>query len=342
MSEARMKVVEGAVYTEEMRAELDRIAILAPEKVDFGRPPDIRARKVDADLNALWNIDLPSVASVRRLTLPGDASIGAADCEAVLYEPVGADEGLILFVHGGGWAFMDLDTHERFMRQLCNDASTAVIGVHYRLAPENPFPAALKDVVSALRQVLGSGSFHGLPSGPVVIAGESAGANLALAAMLHEIDAGRDLPAGGLLLNGVFGADFETTSYRTYAEGHVLTRQIMRQLWDWYLPDAARRSDPLAAPNLASDDQLRELPPLFLVAAEIDPLASDSLILKDRLDAIGREDGLWLERGVIHSFLQMTAVLEAARRAVGAAAAAARQFITRAGPKSARGRQGCT
>jgi acetyl esterase len=319
--------IPNAVYTDEMRAELDRIDALVLDKVDFSRPPDDAARKIDADLNALWNIDLPDVDSVRRLTLPGDDALDAAVCDAIVYEPADAGEGLIFFVHGGGWAFLDLDTHERFMRLLAIEAGTTLIGVHYRLAPDHPYPAALRDVVSALRRVSSHRAEHGLPEGPVVIAGDSAGANLALAAMIHEIDAGRPLPSGGLLFYGVFGADFETPSYRAFGEGHVLTKPIMQQLWDWYVPDPDRRNDPLVAPNTASDDQLRALPPLFLAAAEMDPLASDTFDLQRRLVSLGRDDAVWIEQGVVHGFLQMTAVLEAARRAMREAAAAAKNFI---------------
>ena len=323
-------LIKGAAYTAEMQAELDRIEALAPGKVDFSRPPDAEARRIDAELSAFWNVDLPEVESVRRFNLPADPSIGAAACEAVVYRPASAGDGVIFFVHGGGWAFMDLHTHERFMRLLCNEARTTLIGVHYRLAPENPYPAALKDVVSAFRKVLAQRTEIGLPEGPVIIAGDSAGANLALATMLHEIDARRERPVGGILFYGVFGANFETPSYRAYADAHILTRPIMQQLWDWYLPDASRRSDPLAAPLMASDDQLRALPPLFLVAAEIDPLASDTIALKQRLDALGRDDAIWMERGAVHGFLQMTAVLEAGRRVMREAANVTRRFIATA------------
>lgn len=329
MSGAEIDLTGSAAYSAEMQAELDRIDMLAPARVDFSRPPGAAMRKVDADFNAIWNIDLPAVAKVRRLTLPADPSIEAAECEAVLYQPADAGEGLILFVHGGGWSFMDLDTHERFMRLLSIEARTSLIGIQYRLAPENPHPAGLRDVVSALRQILTHRDAHDLPPGPVIIAGDSAGGNLALAAMLHEIDAAMEMPAGGLLFYGVFGADFETPSYRTFADADMLTRSTMQRLWDWYVPEASQRNDPLAAPIHASDEQLRALPPLFLVVAEMDPLASDSLELKRRLAALGRDDGLWIEQGVVHGFMQMTAVLEAARRTMREAGKAARAFIAR-------------
>ncbi len=327
---SKTPTMESGMYTAEMQAEMERLGRLLTldDVVDLTRVPDAASRKLDTDnCNKLWNIDLPEVASVRHFKIAAHDSIDAAACEAVVYEPAQAGVGLIFYVHGGGWSYMNLETHERFMRLLCNEARTTVIGVHYRLAPENPFPAGLKDVVSAFRKVLSSRAELGLPDGPVVIGGDSAGCNLAMALMLHEVDAERELPAGALLIYGVFGADFETQSYKDYGDGYILTKTVMRQLWDWYLPDEAARANPLAAPIQATDVQLRKLPPLFLVVAELDPLASDSFSLKQRLDALGRTDAVWLERGVIHGFLNMTAVLEAARRATTEAAKAAVQFI---------------
>jgi len=104
----------------------------------------------------------------------------------------------------------------------------------------------------------------------------------------------------------------------------------MRQFWDWYAPAAGTRREPLANPAMASDEQLRAMPPLFLLVAEVDPLASDTFNLKERLDELGRSDTIWVEKGVIHGFLQMTAMLEAARRATRKAAEAANKFIAEA------------
>jgi acetyl esterase len=325
-------------YTPEMQAEVDRLAQVVTVAVDFSRPPDDATREIDLSIRAVWNFDLPDVASVRHLDIPvQDPSLDAVACPAVVYEPAEPGDGVIFFVHGGGWTFGSLESHERLMRVLCNEARQTVVGVHYRLAPQNPYPAALNDVVSALRRVLSTPAAFGLPAGPVVVAGDSAGANLALAAMLHELGAGRPLPAGALLFYGAFGRDFETPSYRVYGEGHGLTKPIMRQLWDWYAPLPATHRDPLAVPLLAADEALRAMPPLFLVAAEMDPLASDTFNLKERLDRLGRSDALWVEPGVIHGFLEMTAVLEAARRSARKASEAANDFMTRARRSEAKG-----
>ncbi len=319
------------IYTPEMQAELARMATLITEEVDFSRPPDAAMRALDESNNAIWNIDLPVVASVRHVRVDADETLGACACDAIIYTPENAGPGVIFYIHGGGWALMSLATHDRLMRDLSIEARMTLIGIHYRLAPENPYPAGLLDVISAFRRVLSHRTELGLPpNGPVIIAGDSAGANLAMAMMLHEIDAGQALPAGALLFYGVYGVDFDTPSYHAYADGHRLTTAIMRQFWDWYVPVESDRENPLAAPLKAGDAQFRALPPLFLLAAEMDPLASDTDELKRRLDSIGRNDELLVEPGVIHGFMQMTAVLHAARRGMRRAGVAATRFAATA------------
>ena len=329
-----LEQIKVGQYTAEMQALMNRLAAVPTEPVDFTQPPTAESRKLDEANNAIWNVDLPDVARVRHFTIEPHSSLDAVACNAVVYEPVGATDGLIFYVHGGGWAYMNLATHDRFMRVLCNMAGKTVVGVHYRLAPEAPFPAGLTDVVSAYRSIISSRRDLGLPDGPVVIAGDSAGGNLAMATMLHEIDAGRELPAGALLLYGVLGADFGTPSYRAYGDDYILTEAIMRQLWDWYAPDEETRRNAHANPIMASDEQLRALPPLFLLVAELDPLASDTHNMKARLDALGRKDEIYVEPGVIHGFLIMTAELEAAGNATQKAAEAANAFMAGAVGKS--------
>lgn len=317
-------------YTAEMQAEMDRLARLMAEMrvVNFNKPLTDEDRAADEKVHALWNVGpMPEIAESRRFHVTGDASLGSAGCDAILFRPHNAGNGLIYYVHGGGWCLCSLATHERAMRTLAQESGRTVVGVEYRLAPEHPFPAGLKDVVSALRKIRSAPGDFGLPEGPVVIAGDSAGGNLALSAMLHEIDDGRELPTGAVLFYGVYGFEFDTPSYRLYADGHLLTRDMMRRMWEWYLPDPAYAKSPLAVPLLASDEQLRTLPPLLLVAAEMDPLTSDTVQLMERLSALGRSDTLHVEPGTVHSFIEMTAVIEAADRVMRMAGHAADAMI---------------
>ena len=101
----------------------------------------------------------------------------------------------------------------------------------------------------------------------------------------------------------------------------------MQRYWDWYVAGGRARNHPLVAPILADEAALRALPPMYLLAAEIDPLLSDTLHFAERLAGLGRKEHAHIVAGVTHGFLQMTNTLPAAREALSGAAAAARAMI---------------
>jgi acetyl esterase len=288
--------------------------------------PAAEGRDLTAQGNARWNVDLPAMAQVRECRLPADPDLGSAECRIRILVPAESSPGLLLFVHGGGFAFCSPETHERCARVLATESGLPVALPDYRLAPEHPYPAGLRDTVACLRASRSHPSAFGLEPGPLLVSGDSAGANLALAAMIHEQRLGRALPEGGILFYGVYSADRASESHRLFADGPGLTTAKMGRYWDWYVPDEAARLDHLAAPLQASDAELLGLPPLWLMAAGIDPLLSDTLALARRLEALGRNDLLTVVPGVVHGFLQMTVSLEAARRALAEAGAAARRL----------------
>lgn len=304
----------------QMRAILDRLATEDAGLPDPTTLPPAQGRAQADAGNQRWNVDLPEMAEVKDSFVPGPA--GKIACR--ILTPKGPAQGSILFVHGGGWAFCSKDSHERCARLLAIEAQATVITFDYRLAPEAAFPAGLDDcdaVWSALKTK--AGPFKTL-TGPFAICGDSAGANLALALML----ATSQPPDCGLLFYGVYGADFTSPSYQDCANGPGLTRDKMRRYWDWYAPEALRQ-DPRLTPLSASDAALTALPPLYLNAAEIDPLRSDSERLFHRLSTLGRRDEFRLHGGVVHGFMQMTTALEEARQAVADAGAAFRSFTVK-------------
>ncbi|SNB76660.1 acetyl esterase [Arboricoccus pini] len=268
-------------------------------------------RALAEETNRRWNVDLPPLALVRHLKIQANDELGTPTLAARLFAPANA-HGVLLYVHGGGWAFCSLATHERAMRLLALASGMAVVGVAYRLAPEHPFPVPLLDTVAAWR-ALSDGQIVG--GGPYAIGGDSAGANLALAAMLHEQREGRVLPRLALLYYGVYANDHSTPSHRAYGRGFGLTTQGMERYWAWYIPDASNRANPLASPLLAEDAALAGLPPLWLNAAGLDPLASDSLLLAARLRDLGRDDPIVLHAGVLHGFMQQATVVTEGRQA---------------------------
>jgi acetyl esterase len=309
-----------------MEALLLRVAAEDGPQPDPTLLPPAEGRALAARANARWNVDLPPMGTVGETRVPVDLTLGSAECRVRVLIPEAPAAGALLFVHGGGFAFCSAETHERCARLLARDSGLPVLVPDYRLAPENPYPAGLLDVIACLRALAAAPARFGVTAGPIVAAGDSAGANLVLAAMLHEQRRGRPLPDAGLLFYGVYAADHGTPSHRRFAEGPGLTTAKMQRYWDWYVPEMTVRKDPLAAPLLATDAELRALPPLYLMAAGIDPLLSDTLALSRRLAALGRGDPLTVVPGVVHGFLQMSTSLEAARDAIAEAGAAARRL----------------
>ncbi|MHA6344250.1 alpha/beta hydrolase fold domain-containing protein [Roseivivax sp. CAU 1761] len=297
-----------------MQAVLDR---LGAEDAGLADPTTLAPQhgRALADLtNLRWNADLPAVRTARTVMhagLPGRWIVPENDTgtEAILH------------AHGGGWAFCSAATHEGAARRLANACGCPVLTVDYRLAPEHPYPAGLDD----LARVWDACD----PERRWSLAGDSAGANLALALALRLIAAEAALPAALLLFYGVYGADFDTESYRTRENGPGLTRAKMMRYWDWYAP-VSRRDDPFVAPLAASDAALAALPPLYLNAAGLDPLMSDTERLAARLTALGRADRCDRIAGVVHGFMQMGAALPEARDAFARAGAAFRDITSTA------------
>ena len=142
----------------------------------------------------------------------------------------------------------------------------------------------------------------------------------------HEQSAGRVPAAGALLFYGTYAGDFRTDSYRDFENGPGLTTAKMQRYWHWYVGDRDLSDDPLACPLVASDEALKALPSLYLMAAGVDPLLSDSIMLHQRLKSLGRVETLTVVPGVTHGFLQNTLDLAAAREALAATGAAARRM----------------
>ncbi len=233
-----------------------------------------------------------------------------------LHKPVAA-AGLpaLVYIHGGGFVWNSIDTHDRLMREYAAGGGCAVIGPDYALSPEAAFPQALEECAAVVRWVAQHGAEWGLDPSRIVVGGDSAGANLAMgvALLLRETDPG--LKLRGLLLNyGVFDADFDTPSYNEFADGYFLTREKMRFYFDCYLPRAADRLNPLASPLRAD---LRGLAPCLLHISELDVLASENDAMGDRLRAAGVAVEQTVFPGTAHGFLRSLNHVAAARRAAG-------------------------
>ena len=313
----------------EMAALLDRVARETGPQPDPTTLPPAQGRALTAQGNRRWNRDLPEMAAVGDAWVDADESLGSARVRLKVLVPPDHRPGAVIFVHGGGFAFCSPETHERCARVLALECSLPVLLPDYRLSPEYPYPAGLMDVVAAFRSAFAVTGTFGVGDGPLILAGDSAGANLALAATLHEQAAAKTAAAGALLFYGTYAGSFRTQSYRDFENGPGLTTAKMQRYWHWYVGHRDMSADPLACPLVASDETLKALPPLHLMAAGVDPLLSDSILLHARLKSLGRSDTLTVVPGVTHGFLQNTCDLAAAREALVAAGVAAKRMAAR-------------
>lgn len=282
--------------------------------VDFKTLPIAEAR-ASADAGSIaWNEGAPAIPA-RDLAVTG----AAGALRGRLYHPQpGTTLPVIVYVHGGGWTFGSVDTHDGTMRHLATASGCAVFGFDYRLAPEHPYPAPLDDTLAAIAFALQGELGPDVDARRWALAGDFAGATLALSAMIHRRNTGLTLPATAVLFYGCYAPDFETGSHARFGEGYILTTANMRWYWRNYLAAAFEAPSTLAAPLHAD---LAGLPPLYLTAGGLDPLADDTLRLAERLAAAGcafRHDHV---PGVIHGCLRMSRELAPAQAMIDAGAA---------------------
>lgn len=222
------------------------------------------------------------VSSVRDVAVDGPAGPIPLRIYRPETDPLGP-QPVIVFAHGGGFVFCDLDTHDGFCRAMANGVNAVVVSVDYRLAPEHPAPAAAEDVYAAL--VWAHANCAELKGDPhrMAVAGDSAGGNLAATVAMAARDRNGPVPAAQVLLYPVVDDDFDTDSYRTFAAGHFNTRAAMQWYWRQYAPGGA--DHPLISPARA--ETLAGLPPAVVVTAGRDPLCSEGDAYAARLEADG-------------------------------------------------------
>jgi acetyl esterase len=248
----------------------------------------------------------PALGTVEDVTLmPGASQIGARR-----YVPQGAD-GTILWIHGGGWVICDLETHDAMCRLLAESSGCQVIALDYRRAPEHPFPAPLEDCWGALRAVAAE-----IRGGPLIIAGDSAGANMTAACTLRARDRGGPELTMQVLVCPVVDHDMTTASYRERGSGRDLFLTAADMVWFWhhYLPDAAARGVPDASPLRAPD--LSNLPPAIVITAEYDPLRDEGIAYAQRLQAAGVEVTHRHHQDMFHDFFAFVNLIDAGNEAV--------------------------
>jgi acetyl esterase len=247
---------------------------------------------------------------VTDFTVPGPAGpIPARRYDAPGVPGAGPQPALV-FYHGGGFVFGDLDTHDELCRLLCFHARMTVIAIDYRLAPEAPFPAAVDDSVAAFTWAHDNAATLGIDPDRIAVGGDSAGGNLAAVVCQQTQAAGTAIPAFQLLIYP--RTDLEPTrSMELFSSGFFLVEEDMVWFGECYAPiDGDLRAYPGRAPDVSG------LPPAYVTTAGFDPLRDEGEAYAARLAAAGVPAAVRRHEGLIHGFANMTAVSRTSRDAV--------------------------
>lgn len=243
-----------------------------------------------------------------------------------------AEDGpLPVFVHfhGSGFVVLGLDSHDHVCRAICKGARCIVVAVDYRKAPENKFPIPTDDAWTATLWTVENCGELGGDEGRIAVGGDSAGG--CLAAVVTQRAKAEDGPAlvFQLLVYPVTDMSDNTESYRTFADGYLLTADTMRWFVQCYLNNDEERANPVASPIRASD--LSDLPPALVITAGYDPLHDEGVAYAEKLQAAGVPTELVDYEQLIHGFWGSDGRIDATKGAHEKACAALRQAFGRQG-----------
>lgn len=256
----------------------------------------------------------------------GDVPVGTTGSVPVrIVRPQNLEGALpaLLYLHAG-WAFGDVTTHDRFVRELATRAQAAVVFPSFSRSPEARYPTAINEIYAVAEWVSAQGASNGLDGSRVAIGGDSAGGNMATVVAMMSKERNGPSFVHQLLFYPVLDPWFDTPSYREFATGFHVRRDHVQWLWDQYIPDATQRSQRTVSPLCATTEELVGLPPATIITAEADVVRDEAEIYASKLrEARVAVTGLRY-LGTIHDFM----VLNALRETTAAQAAMSQVVVT--------------
>jgi len=269
------------------------------------------ARAVLVNLQQSVTVPLPPAdVSEKTITVDGQP------LTLTIVRPAGA-KGILpvfLFFHGGGWVLGDFPTHERLVRDLVAGSGAVAVFPNYTRSPEARYPTAINQMYGATKWVAEHGAEIQVDGKRLAVVGNSVGGNAAGVISLMAKDKGGPAIRLTVMLWPVTDANFETQSYQELAEGHFLSRNMMKWFWDNYAPDVRQRREIYASPLQATIAQLKGLPPTLIQVAENDVLRDEGEAYARKLDSAGvevthvRYDGLIHDWGLLNPISQLPGV----------------------------------
>ncbi|BAP40921.1 alpha/beta hydrolase [Pseudomonas sp. 21LCFQ02] len=300
------------------QAFLEALAAGGGKPLEQLSPKDARAVLTGAQASV--KVDLSGVeVTPRTITVDGQA----INLQIVRPAKVKGDLPVFMFFHGGGWVLGDFPTHQRLIRDLVVGSGAVAVYVDYTPSPEAQYPTAINQAYAATRWVAEHGKQIGVDGKRLAVAGNSVGGNMAAVVALMAKEQKAPALRFQLLLWPVTDANFDNGSYNQFAEGHFLTKGMMKWFWDNYTTNAAERAQVHASPLQASPEQLRGLPPALVQTAEFDVLRDEGEAYARKLDAAGvpvtavRYNGMIHDYGLLNPLTHIPEVRSAMRQAAG-------------------------
>ena len=234
-----------------------------------------------------------------------DHTIDGPDARTILriLVPVENPIGVLVYYHGGGWVLGSIDEYDTVARKLAERTSCAVVLVEYRLAPEHRYPAAVDDSYAALEWVGQNIKYIAAREVPLIVAGDSAGGNLAAVMAIRARDRNGPSIALQVLIYPVTDFNFDRPSYVDPENQLLLTRDGMIWFWDHYVPDPSRRAEPDASP--LQTENLIGLPPAVILTAEHDVLRDEGEAYAARLQEANVKADLQRYASQMHGFFTL-------------------------------------
>ena len=303
---------------QDMQAVLDAHASLKPKPIEKLSAVEARKQPTPADAVGVV-LKKKDMSTDPAVLVPGVKSMdrmitgAAGELPARIYTPDGAGPfPVIVYYHGGGWVIADKQVYDGGARGLSKQANAVVVSVDYRQGPEHKFPAAWDDSLAAYKWTLANAaSLKGDPK-KLALAGESAGGNLAVATGIAVRDAGLQAPVHIVAVYPVAQTSLTTASYNENANAKPLSRPMIK----WMVANVTNSPADLKDPRISLvDANLQGLPPVTIINARIDPLASDGAMLEAALKKAGVPVERKFYEGVTHEFFGMAAVVGKAKDA---------------------------
>lgn len=255
--------------------------------------------------------EIAPIHSITDRYIPGPT----ADLHVRIFRPNASDNlPCIIYFHGSGWTLGFIDLFNPCLSMLSQRSESIVIAVNYQKAPEHPFPEPFDDCYTSLEWVVNNAEELGVDPLNISVGGDSAGGNLAAAVALKARDEKLVSLASQLLVYPCTNKDFTTDSYKELAQGYGLSTKAMQWFWDQYIQDVRHADNPYACPARATS--FKDLPPTVLIAAQYDPLISDSENYKKLLERDGVPVVYKQFDGVIHGFFRAPEITTVSHEAI--------------------------